>query len=68
MYTVKDTGEKFNSYFLAIAAATAIGSDVLDKCGVRRWTPATPPTAKKLRKIKEQQAAYDAQEKAKGSK
>jgi len=48
VYTVN--GTKFKSYLKAVNAAHAIGADVLDENGVRRWTPA-PKAASKTRHV-----------------
>lgn len=66
MYEVKQTGEKFQSYFKAIEAAKKIGSEVLDDAGISRWHPAPAVSQKKLRMYAERKAAYAARESIKG--
>lgn len=64
MYIVN--GNKFDSYFAAIAAAKEIGADVIQADnGARRWTPPAAVTAKKMRFHAEHKAAYAAQQRAK---
>lgn len=61
MYIVN--GNKIESYFAAIAAAKAIGADVIQADnGARRWTPPAAVSAKKLRAHAEHKAAYAAQQ------
>ena len=48
MYLVNES--KFDSYFAAIAAAKAIGADVIQADnGARRWTPPAAVSSKKKR-------------------
>lgn len=66
MYEVN--GQKFDSYFNAIATAKIQGADVVEtETGIRRWTPAAKISSKKIRRYHEQKAAYEAQERAKNS-
>jgi hypothetical protein len=66
MYEIKTTGEKFNSFLKAISAARAINAEVFEAAnGVRRWAPAPKVTEKRMRKYREQESAYAAQEAAK---
>ncbi len=62
MYEVKATGQKFSSFLSAVACAQAIRSDVIESgTGVRRWTPAPKVSAARMRKHREQLAAFNAQ-------
>lgn len=66
MYEIKITGEKFNSFTKAIAAARAIDAEVIEVAtGLRRWAPAPKVSWKRMRQYREQSAAYAAQEAAK---
>ena len=66
MYEIKITGEKFNSFTKAIAAARAIDAEVIEVAtGLRRWAPAPKVSWKRMRQYREQAAAYAAQEAAK---
>ena len=66
MYEIKITGEKFNSFTKAIAAARAIDAEVIEvSTGLRRWAPAPKVSGKRMRQYREQAAAYAAQEAAK---
>lgn len=50
MYEVN--GNKFGSFFAAIAAAKAVGADVIEaETGARRWTPATKKATKTVRHV-----------------
>jgi len=68
MYTIKSTGEKFDSFFAAIEAANAIRSEIYDRDGVRRWAPAPVVSAKRMRHYLEQKAAYEAQQRMRATR
>lgn len=61
MYKVVATGKEFAMFMDAVRAASPIRSEVVDSDGVRRWAPAAPVSAKKMRRYHEQKAAHDAQ-------
>lgn len=65
MYKVN--AEAFDSFLKAVAAANKIGAEVFDSNGNRRWAPAAAPSDKKLRRYKEQLAAFQAQERLKSA-
>lgn len=68
MYEVKATGEKFNSFTKAVAAAVVIRSEVFEvETGVRRWAPAPEVSAKRMHRYREQAAAYAAQQAGDGA-
>ena len=59
-YQVNETG--FNSFMAAVRFAQSVGSVVIETAtGNRRWSPAAPVSAKKMRQHREHQNAYAAQ-------
>jgi hypothetical protein len=64
MYQVKTTGQTFNSFLTAVAVAKVEGSEVFEvSTGLRRWAPAAPVSAKKMRLYRDglaARAAYEA--------
>ena len=62
MYQVK--GTIYTSFFAAIEAAQKAGAEVYEVAtNTRRWHPAPPVSAKRMRQYNEQLAAYEAQKK-----
>ena len=61
MYTVNE--KTFNSFMKAMRYAQSIKAEVFEvETGLRRWAPAAPVSAKRMRRYENQKAAYDAQE------
>ena len=56
-------GKPFDSFKAAVAYANEVNCDVIEVAtGIRRWHPAPPPSAAKMRQYRERQAAYAAQQ------
>jgi hypothetical protein len=63
MYEIKSTGQRFNSFLMAIEVAHSAGSEVIEvETGISRWQPAPKVSEKRMRKYHEQKAAFAAQE------
>ena len=63
MYTVDN--QSFDSYFAAIAAAKAANTQVIQSDnGQVRWEPLPEVSAKRMRRYKEQNAAYQVAKRA----
>ena len=61
MYKVK--GKTFDSFMKAMRYAQSIKAEVFEvETGLRRWAPADPISAKRMRRYENQKAAYEAQE------
>ena len=56
-------GKPFDSFKAAVAYANEVKCDVIEVVtGIRRWHPATPPSAANMRQYRERQSAYAAQQ------
>jgi hypothetical protein len=63
MYQVNNA--TFDSFKSAVNFAFEANADVIEVgTGLRRWTPATKPSAAKLRRYQDRKAAYEAQKKS----
>jgi hypothetical protein len=60
---------EFSCYMAAVAAARAIGGEVIEiATGIARWSPPPAVDAKRQRAYRERQNAYAAQERMKREK